>query len=206
MLSGPPDPHAPRTELQNEVERSDDPWIKGLIGFSKSYLSWAANGDRAAAIESSRAALRQFLQLGERRGAAQVLDVLANLTEDPHEALALTDEALRAVGELGAKEELAELRGRRADRLLDIDPDEAERDYLQALEMATQAGLAATRALASAGLAKIAQRRGDLARAEQLLREAQGELGFGWMHNAAKQQVEAALAELLTESGRTPGA
>lgn len=206
MLSGPPDPFAPRTELQNEVERSDDPWIKGLMGFSKAYLSWAADGDRPAAIENSRSALRQFQDLGERWGSAQVLDVLATLTEDPHEALALTDEALRAVGELGAKEELAELRGRRADRLLDIDPDEAERDYLQALEMATQAGLAATRALANAGLAKIAQRRGDLARAERLLREAQQELGFGWMHNAAKQSVEAALADLLTELGRTPGA
>ena len=63
--------------------------------------------------------------------------------------------------------------------------------------MATHAGLAATRALANAGLAKIAQRRGDLAGAEQLLREAQRELGFGWMHKAAKQHVEEVLSELV---------
>ncbi|RAS66742.1 putative ATPase [Lentzea atacamensis] len=196
MLAGPPDPSTPRIRLHDEVESSEDPWIKGLLGFSSAYLSWTADGDRAAAIEKSREALRQFHDLGERWGSAQVLDVLANLTEDPHEALALTDEALRAVEELGAVEELAELRGRRADRLLDLDQDEAERDYLLALEMATQAGLAATRALANTGLAKIAQHRGDPARAEQLLREAQQELGFGWMHNAAKQQVEDALSEL----------
>jgi predicted ATPase/DNA-binding SARP family transcriptional activator len=197
MLSGPPDPGAPRTQLQDEVESSQDPWIQGLIGFSNSYTGWAATGDRAAAIAQARSALRQFQDLGERWGAAQVMDVLANLTEDPHEALALTDEALRAVGELGAREELAELRGRRADRLLDLDQDEAERDYLQALAMATQAGLAATRALANAGLAKIAQRRGDLVRAEQLLREARQELGFGWMHKAAMLHVEELLSELV---------
>jgi predicted ATPase/DNA-binding SARP family transcriptional activator len=197
MLTGPPDPSAPRTELQDEVERSDDPWIQGLIGFSNSYTGWVSRGDRAEAIEQSRDALRRFQDLGERWGAAQVMDVLANLTEDPREALALTDEALRAVGELGAREELAELRGRRADRLLDIDVDAAERDYLLALDLATQAGLAATRALANTGLAKIAQRRGEPARAEELLREAQQELGFGWMHTAAKQQVEEALSELV---------
>jgi predicted ATPase/DNA-binding SARP family transcriptional activator len=202
MLTGPPDPGAPRTELQTEVERSEDPWIQGLVGFSNAYTIWLTTGDRALAIEQARKALRQFQDLGERWGSAQVLDVLANLTEDPREALALTDEALRAVGELGAREELAELRGRRADRLLDLDQDEAERDYHLALEMAAQAGLAATRALANAGLAKIAQRRGDLVEADRLLREAQRELGFGWMHKAAKAQVEAALTELA----RTPGA
>lgn len=196
MLAGPPEPDAPRTELQNEIERSDDPWIQGLMGFSSSYTGWMNNGDRAAALEQSRAALQRFQDLGERWGSAQVLDLLAILTEDPHEALALTDEALLVVGELGAKEELAELRGRRADRLLDLDPDQAEREYLQALELATQAGLAATRVLAHAGLAKIAQRRGDLARAEQLLREAHQELGFGWLHVAARQHVEELLSEL----------
>ncbi len=196
MLSGPPDPAAPRTQLQNEVERSDDPWIQGLIGFSQAYLYWAVTGDRAQAVEQARAALRRFEDLGERWGAAQVLDVLANLTEDPHEAVALTDQALLAVSELGAGEELAELRCRRADRLLDIDQDEAERDYRQALELATRAGVAATRAMANAGLAKIARRKGNLAQAEQLLRDAQQELGFGWMHTTAKDQVEAALSEL----------
>ncbi|MEV6239867.1 BTAD domain-containing putative transcriptional regulator [Lentzea sp. NPDC051838] len=196
MLNGPPDPGAPRTELQDEVERSDDPWIQGLMAFSNAHLGWVVNGDREGAISSARDALRQFHDLGERWGAAQVLDVLATLTEDPREALDLTDEALRAVGELGAKEELAELHGRRADRLLDIDAAEAEREYLLALEMATHAGLAATRALANAGLARIAQRAGDLAKAEQLLLEAQRELGFGWMHHAAKRHVEAALEEL----------
>ncbi|SMC70712.1 BTAD domain-containing putative transcriptional regulator, partial [Lentzea albidocapillata] len=196
MLSGPPDPSEPRTALQDEVENSEDPWIQGLIGFSNAYTTWAASGDRAVAIEQSREALRRFQDLGERWGSAQVLDVLATMTEDPAEALALTDQALQAVAELGAVEELAELRGRRADRLLDIDQDQAERDYLQALEMAAQAGLAATRALANAGLAKIAQRRGDPARAEELLLAAQQELGFGWMHTAAKQQVDEALSEL----------
>ncbi|HEX7309201.1 BTAD domain-containing putative transcriptional regulator [Lentzea sp.] len=201
MLTGPPDPDAPRTALQDEVERSEDPWIQGLIGFSNSYTGWVVRGDRPLAIAQSRAALRQFQDLGERWGAAQVLDVLATLTEDPHEALALTDEALRAVTELGAREELAELRGRRADRLLDLDPDQAEREYHQALALAAEAGLSATRALASTGLAKLAQRRGDLERAERLLRDAQRELGFGWMHVAAKQQVEEALSELARTRG-----
>ena len=196
MLSGPPDPFAPRTPLQDEVERSDDPWIQGLIGFSTAYMDWAANGDRPRAIENSRAALKKFQELDERWGTAQVLDILANLTEDPREALELTDEALKVVAELGADEELAELRGRRADRLLDIDQDEAERNYHQALELATSAGVTATRALANAGLAEIARRRGDLAGAEQLLLEAQRELGFGWMHSTAKEVVEAALEDL----------
>ncbi|MFD4641002.1 BTAD domain-containing putative transcriptional regulator [Lentzea sp. NPDC058436] len=196
MLSGPPDPSAPRTPLQDEVERSEDPWIQGLIGFSNSYTGWTVRGDRELAITQSREALRRFQDLGERWGSAQVLDVLAVLTEDPAESLALTDQALQAVAELGAVEELAELRGRRADRLLDVDEDAAERDYLQALEMATRAGLAATRALAKTGLARIALRRGEPGQAEKLLREAQQELGVGWMHAAAQQQVDAALAEL----------
>ncbi|MDX8031128.1 BTAD domain-containing putative transcriptional regulator [Lentzea sp. BCCO 10_0856] len=197
MLSGPPDPHAPRTRLQDEVERSEDPWIQGLISFSAAYLNWAVDGDRGKAVAESRVALRKFEDLGERWGAAQVLDVLANLTEDPHEALALTDQALRAVSELGANEELAEMRCRRADRLLDLDQDEAERDYHQALELASRAGVTATRALAATGLARIAHRRGNLTEAERLLREARGELGFGWMHSTAKEQVEAALTELV---------
>ncbi|MFD5824738.1 BTAD domain-containing putative transcriptional regulator [Lentzea sp. NPDC060358] len=202
MMSGPPDPSAPRTPLQEEVESSDDPWVQGLIAFSNSYTGWTVRGDRELAIEQSRAALRQFQDLGERWGAAQVLDVLATLTEDPHEALALTDEALRVVAELGAREELAELRGRRADRLLDLDPVQAEREYHQALDLATHAGLAATRALAKTGLARLAQRRGDPARAELLLREAQRELGHGWMHAAALRQVD----EVLSELGRSRGA
>ncbi len=201
MLAGPPDPDAPRTPLQEEVERSTDPWIQGLIAFSNAYTEWTLNGDREQAIERSRVALRKFQDLGERWGAAQVLDVLATLTEDPHEALALTDEALRAVGELGAKEELAELRARRADRLLDLDQDAAERDYREALDLATHAGLATTRALANAGLAEIARRRGDLAGAERLLLEADQELGFGWMHANAKQHVEAALSALARSRG-----
>ncbi|MET9224837.1 BTAD domain-containing putative transcriptional regulator [Lentzea sp. NPDC003310] len=199
MLSGPPDPASPRTPLQDEVERSDDPWIQGLIGFSNAYLAWTADGDRARALRESRKALRLFENLGERWGSAQVLDVLATLTEDPAESLALTDQALRAVAELGAQEELAELRGRRADRLLDVDEAQAERDYLQALELATRAGLSATRALARVGLAEIARRRGERGRAEELLLEARAELGFGWMHSSAKEQVEAALRDLARD-------
>ncbi|ANZ38037.1 hypothetical protein BBK82_20215 [Lentzea guizhouensis] len=201
MLAGPPDPGAPRTRLQDEVERSDDPWIQGLIAFSTAYTDWTLHGDRARAVEQASQALRRFQDLGERWGAAQVLDVLANLTEDPQEALALTEEALRVVGELGAKEELAELRARRADRLLDLDQDAAERDYREALALATNAGLAATRALAGAGLAEIARRRGDLAEAERLLLAADQELGFGWMHANAKQHVETALSALARSRG-----
>ncbi len=201
MLTGPPDPSAPRTPLQDEVENSEDPWVQGLIGFSNAYTAWAASGDRPRAVAESRAALLRFQELGERWGSAQVLDVLATLTEDPREALALTDEALRAVAELGATEELAELRARRADRLLDVDQDQAERDYHLALELAARAGLAATRALANAGLAEIARRRGDPARAEALLREAQQELGFGWMHAAVQQQVDEALSALVRSRG-----
>ncbi|MEU7479121.1 BTAD domain-containing putative transcriptional regulator [Lentzea sp. NPDC042327] len=201
MLAGPPDRDRPRTPLQEAVENSTDPWVRGLIAFSTAYTEWAVNGDRALAVERSREALRRFQDLGERWGAAQVLDVLATLTDDPHEALALTDEALRAVGELGATEELAELRGRRADRLLDLDQDAAERDYREALDLATRAGLAATRALAHVGLAEIARRRDDPAEAERLLLAADRELGFGWMHANAKQQVEAALSALAHTRG-----
>ncbi|WP_053734758.1 BTAD domain-containing putative transcriptional regulator [Nocardia sp. NRRL S-836] len=201
MLAGPPEPDAPRTSLQEEVERSTDPWVQGLIAFSNAYTEWTLHGDRAKAVERSREALRRFQDLGERWGAAQVLDVLATLTEDPHEALALTDEALRAVGELGAQEELAELRTRRADRLLDLDQDAAEHDYRTALDLATHAGLATTRALACAGLAEIARRKGDPAEAERLLVAAGQELGFGWMHANAKQHVEAALSELRRGRG-----
>ncbi|GLY53470.1 BTAD domain-containing putative transcriptional regulator [Lentzea sp. NBRC 102530] len=196
MLSGPPGPDTPRTELQDEIERSDDPWIRGLLGFSNAYTAWTATGDSPRAIAQAREALALFLDLGERWGAAQVLDVLATITEDRAEALALTDQAIAAMAELEAKEELAELRGRRADRLLDVDEAAAERDYLLALEMATEAGLTATRALAHTGLAEIAARRGDRGQAERLLRLAQQELGVGWMHASAQQRVEAALSDL----------
>ncbi|SDF95869.1 Predicted ATPase [Lentzea fradiae] len=201
LLTGPPDPGSPRTPLQEAVRTSDDPWMQGLLGFSDAYTTWVTTGDRAEAIRAARVALGRFQDLGERWGRAQIIDVLASLTEDPREALELTDEALRAVSELGAVEELAELRVRRADRLLDLDQDQAERDYRLALDLATRAGLATTRTLATAGLAEIALRRGDPARAEALLHEARGEAGSGWSHATAQRQVEEALSALARTRG-----
>ncbi|WP_235921309.1 BTAD domain-containing putative transcriptional regulator [Lentzea tibetensis] len=204
MLAGPPDPDTETNPLRIEIESSTDPWIQGLVGFSNGYTTWFVSGDREGAERSCLDALTKFRSLGERWGLAQVLDALANLATDPARAVELTDEALEVVGQLSASEELAELRCRRADRLVALgDLVGAQRDYSLALELARRAGLAATRALAHAGLGELARRRGELAEARRLLDQAVLETGPGWMHDAARAQVDEAFARLAADESRS---
>src|SRR5262249_58694783 len=98
--------------------------------------------------------LARFREAGDRWGLAQALDALATFADvrgDSVQAIALTDQALDVIGQLGTVEELADLRNRRADRLLAAgDLDAARVDYERALELSRRIGMPAAHALARA--------------------------------------------------------
>jgi tetratricopeptide (TPR) repeat protein len=150
-------------------------------------------------------ALEDFRAVGDRWGAAQALDALATLADwraDQAASLALTDEAIDLVGELGALEELAELRRRRADRLLRAgEVAAAGADYQRATELGRRAGMPATLALAHRGLGEIARRRGDLAEAHRLQQTALGLCATDWKNTRARSQVLTALGRVAETEG-----
>jgi predicted ATPase/DNA-binding SARP family transcriptional activator len=150
-------------------------------------------------------ALEGFRAVGDRWGTAQALDALATLAgwrADQAASLALTDEALDLVGQLGALEELAEPRCRRADRLLRAgDLAAAGADYQRATELARRAGMPATLALAHRGLGEIARRRGDLAEARRLHQTALGLCATDWQNARARSQVLTALGWVAETEG-----
>lgn len=199
LFAGPPEADAPRTPLQEWFERNDDPWIQGLLRFGLGFTGWYAGGALDDAEREGAAALELFRQTGDRWGLAQAVDALATFADardDLARSLALTDEAADMIGQLGAVEELADLRCRRADRLMRIgDLDAAQADYERAIELARRAGVPASNALARSGLGELARRRGDLPTARRLHEQALAVTTTDWVNAGARSHV-------LTQLGR----
>jgi tetratricopeptide (TPR) repeat protein len=181
--------------------------VRGLLRFGASFSRWYGGGDVAEAERECRAALELLRSTGDRWGIAQALDALATFTDDQAEvarALELTDEALEVVGQLGAAEELAELRCRRADRLLRFGKlDEAWADYERAAELAGRAGMPATLTLAHSGLGEVARNRGNLAEARRWQELALSESTMDWSNSGARSQVLSALGRVAEAEGDT---
>jgi tetratricopeptide (TPR) repeat protein len=191
------------TPLERRFWASDDPWFRALAHFSQSYLH-LLEGDHAGAEREFRVSLETFRSVGDRWGMAQVLDGLAVLTElrGEHErSLALVDEAIELVGQLGAVEELAELWYRRADRLRLTDPVTAAADYAKSEELARRAGVPTTLAMAHLGLGELARHRGEPAQARRWSEQALGECETGWQAANARSHVLTALGRIAEADG-----
>jgi predicted ATPase/DNA-binding SARP family transcriptional activator len=208
LFAGPPadeDTVTPFREALGTVEL--DPWFEGLHRFGLGFVTFYAGGALADAERECTIALEKFRLTGDRWGLAQVLDALATFADvrgDAAAALELTDQALDIVGQLGAVEELAELRGRRADRLLGAGREaDAHADYRLAAEQAARAGLPAILALAHSGLGELARRRGDLAVARKFHESALAESTMDWTHSGARAQVLTALGRVAEDEGDT---
>jgi predicted ATPase/DNA-binding SARP family transcriptional activator len=203
LFQGPPGPGSTMTPIQAQFVGSDDPWFEALWHFSLSYLN-LFNGCFAEAEPEFLAALEKFREVGDRWGTAQVLDGLATVTEykgERERAVAITDEAIELVGQLGAVEELAELWCRRADRQRHHDPETAKADYERSADLARRAGVPATLALARLGLGEIARHRGNLGEARGWYEKALSEPASDWQSTAARSQVLTAVGRLAEAEG-----
>ncbi len=152
----------------------DDPWSRAFLETAEG-LRTLYYADLAASRAAFEQALGSFREVGDRWGIANTLDQLAGvaaLEGDPVASLALADEALKVIGELGDVEDAAELQCRRADNLLRIGEVAAARAvYERVAELGTPPALAA----AHRGLGEIARLAGDLDTARELYGRALSE-------------------------------
>ncbi|HTI21031.1 MAG TPA: BTAD domain-containing putative transcriptional regulator [Kutzneria sp.] len=152
----------------------DDPWSRAFLETAEG-LRTLYYADLTASRAAFGQALGSFREVGDRWGIANTLDQLAGvaaLEGDPVASLALADEALQVIGELGDVEDAAELQCRRADNLLRIGEVAAARAvYERVAELNTPPALAA----AHRGLGEIARLAGDLDTARELYGRALSE-------------------------------
>ncbi|WP_440087037.1 BTAD domain-containing putative transcriptional regulator [Streptosporangium sp. LJ11] len=157
-----------------------DPWSQALGRLSEGHRR-LFGGEPAEAEGAFLRALDGFRSIGDRWGAANALDRLAEIAGwrgDRAGASALSDEALALLGELGAAGAAADLLCRRAYGAIRAGGDLAAAylDYERAAELARTAGTAETVAGARCGLGEVARLRGDLPGARRLFELA---LDFG---------------------------
>jgi predicted ATPase/DNA-binding SARP family transcriptional activator len=153
----------------------DDPWLRALFTVGPAFQG-LFGGDLAAAEQGFATALDGFRAVGDRWGMALALDTLALLADwrgDWDRSLALTDEALGLLGQLGVAEEMADLLNRRGGGWLrNGDPDAARADHERAAELGRRAGSAEMVAEAQRGLGDIDRFAGDLVGARRRYEEA----------------------------------
>ncbi|WP_073480694.1 ATP-binding protein [Streptoalloteichus hindustanus] len=205
LFVGPPDGPHNDSPVYDQFLTNDDPWFEALSHFSLSYLSLFGS-DVSAAEQEFEAALSAFREVGDRWGVAQVLDGLATLAAMRGEwtrALALTDDAITQVGQLGAREELAEMWCRRGDRFLGAgDLTAALADYDRAAELARRVGVPVTVAYACRGRGEVARLRGDLTTARRWYDQAMAVPVTDWASSGARAHVLTALGRLAEAEGR----
>ena len=156
----------------------DDPWSRAFVQTAEG-LATLSFGDLAASRAAFGQALATFREIGDRWGIANVVDQLAgieSLAGNPSAALALTDEAIEVISQLGDAEDAAELRCRRADNLLRIGEVAAARAIY---EHVAERGTPPTLAAAHRGLGEIARLAGDLTTARELHERALSEYQAG---------------------------
>ncbi|MEH1011796.1 BTAD domain-containing putative transcriptional regulator [Micromonospora sp. CPCC 206060] len=181
-----------------------EPWPRALHRFGAGFLR-LFQGDLAAAEAELRPALAGFRSVGDRWGTAQALDALAALADrrgDRAECLALTDEALDLVGQLGAGEEVAELRCRRGDRLRRAgDLPGARAEYAAAAGLAARVGLPLTLAQARSGLGAVDRFAGDLPSARSHQEHALTACADGWLDSGIRVRALGELGRIAEAEG-----
>ncbi|HEX4221655.1 MAG TPA: BTAD domain-containing putative transcriptional regulator, partial [Pseudonocardiaceae bacterium] len=212
LANGPPvrfDPdHIP--PILRRFVASDDPWCPALTDLSLSFTGWFSGTDPAAAEAACVRAREGFRALGERWGLAQALESLAVFTEargDLARSIELTDEALALVGQLGAAEELADMRWRRAQRLLRLgDLAGAEADFGTSAELARAGRLTVALMQARRGLGEVARIRGDLGAARHWQELALTDHATDWLTSSARARVLTELGRIAEAEGDLPQA
>ncbi|TDD36434.1 AfsR/SARP family transcriptional regulator [Actinomadura sp. KC06] len=157
------------------MQVGDDPWSRALLRMSDVFLS-QAQGDVAEMELAGAEALRGFRECGDRWGTANSLDPLAQAAGrrgDRRRALALLNEALELMAQLGALEDTADLLYQRGFvHILGGDLDAARAEFERGVGMAHRAGTPDKIAGGYQGLGEVARLRGDLAGAQRLYETA----------------------------------
>ncbi|MFF0741932.1 ATP-binding protein [Streptomyces sp. NPDC004111] len=145
-----------------------DPWAVALLRMGRAHQELFA-GRPGPAEEVFGASLAGFREAGDRWGIANALDALAVLAHwrgDSARALALLDEALHLVTELGAPEETADMLLRKGTVLLHAGrPEEAVALFTRSAELARSIGVPDKTTGALRGLGDAARLAGDTTRA-----------------------------------------
>ncbi|WP_307803902.1 AfsR/SARP family transcriptional regulator [Micromonospora echinofusca] len=186
-----------------------EPWPRALHRFGTGFLR-LFQGELSAAEAELRPALAGFRSVGDRWGTAQVLDALAWLADrrgDRAASLALTDEALDLVGQLGAGEEVAELSCRRGDRLRRAgDLAGARADYVAAAGLAARFGLPLALAQARSGIGTVDRLAGDLASARSRQEQALAACADGWLDSGIRVRALGELGRIAEAQGNVGSA
>ncbi|MFI6228795.1 BTAD domain-containing putative transcriptional regulator [Micromonospora echinospora] len=200
QFAGPPGAELPRRRRLIGT----DPWSQALGHFGNGFLA-LFQGVVDTAESELRQALTGFRTVGDRWGVSQALDGLATIAAwrgADDECLALRDEALGLVRQLGAYEEVADLHCRRAERLLCVgDADAARVEYGQAAEMARRGGMSALAAQVAWGLGEVARLTGDLVEARRRQTEALARVADGWTGGEVRVAVLTALGRVAQADG-----
>jgi tetratricopeptide (TPR) repeat protein len=166
ISSGPTNPDI---ELQERL-MARDPWSLALRHFGWGYVRMYS-GDVAGAEVEFEAGVAAFRVIGDRWGLAGMLSAQARLAAsrgDDDRSLALADEALELLRELGAAEDLADLLCLRAERMTRTGEfAQARAWYEQAGELARRSGAPEMVAQVRHGFAELARLQGDLAEARR---------------------------------------
>jgi predicted ATPase/DNA-binding SARP family transcriptional activator len=183
-----------------------DPWSQALAPLGRSFVEVFA-GDVNSAYRSLREALAGFRVIGERWGMMQTITELAVIVSwrgDHSGAIAMLDEAIGFVRELGSTDELSEMIVRRADCLLKTgDIVAAEADYRRVETLANRLATPGLLVGAHLGLARIARYQGDFAESRRLCLLALNECGSGWFGpDWVRPQVYVALGWLACAEGK----
>jgi predicted ATPase/DNA-binding SARP family transcriptional activator len=149
----------------------EDPWSRAFVQAGMG-LRTLYHGDLATSRATFEQACASFRLVGDRWGIANMLDHLAGIAAlqgDPAASLALTDEAIEVIDQLGDAEDAGELQCRRADSLVRLGDVAAARAIY---ERVAGHGLQVTSASAQRGLGEIARLSGDLDTARELHEQA----------------------------------
>ncbi|MFB4293377.1 BTAD domain-containing putative transcriptional regulator [Nonomuraea sp. ATR24] len=190
----------PQVTIQviRQAAASPDPWERAVSGLVWAYPQMA-EADFGAAERGLDAALAGFRALGDRWGAALVLDALAwmaSVRGDDATALARVEEAVALAERLGAAEDLADLLCNRGDYRIRHDLAGARADYERAAEVARRVGLPTYVGTALRGLGDAAYQEGDLAGARGLYEQAVRLADPQWLKSSGSR------ARLLVGMGR----
>ncbi|GAB3812569.1 ATP-binding protein [Micromonospora zhanjiangensis] len=206
QVTGPP----PEAEMfRRRRLLGSDGWSRALGHFGWGFLHLYA-GELTEAGEKLRSALADFRATGDRWGISQALDGLAGIATwrgDHATARVLGDEAVELAGQLGALEDLTELRCRRGERSAAAgDLAAARADFEAAEDLARRTGMPAMRALSAYGLGELARRAGDHATARRWHEAALACCPDDWVNSGTRTRILTALGRLAESAGDLPAA